>query len=190
MNSADSAADTTCNSSRYNTKEQLEMKRFPIFARGHSGGHHMVWLEARRASMPVVLIFTLVLAAAALSGCGSQQDEAAEARTVTVVENSAPAPTQTVTVAPESEEIPSAQSTPPAAAGEIKVPDVVGLDHQLAQDTMQASGLYNLSEEDATGQGRMLLWDRNWTVVSQDPAAGTMVAEDQTITLSSKKDDE
>jgi hypothetical protein len=115
-------------------------------------------------------------------------------RTVTVVEEPAPAPAQAGTVAPEpkkqSEEVPSAPSMPPPTAGEINVPDVVGLDHQLAQDTMQASGLYNLSEEDATGQGRMLLWDRNWTVVSQDPPAGTMVAEDQTITLSSKKDDE
>jgi hypothetical protein len=66
----------------------------------------------------------------------------------------------------------------------------VGLDHQLAQDTMQAAGLYNLSEEDATGQGRLLLYDRNWTVVSQDPPAGALVSEDQTIILRSKKDDE
>lgn len=72
----------------------------------------------------------------------------------------------------------------------IEVPNVVGLDHQLAQDTMQAAGLYNLAEEDATGQGRMLLWDRNWTVVSQDPPAGDMVAPDMRIVLRSKKDDE
>jgi hypothetical protein len=64
------------------------------------------------------------------------------------------------------------------------------MDHQPAQDTMQAAGLYNLAEEEATGAGRMLLWDRNWTVVSQDPPAGTVVAEDRTIVLRSKKDDE
>ena len=72
----------------------------------------------------------------------------------------------------------------------IRVPNVVGLDHQLAQDTMQGVGLYNLSEEDATGAGRMLIWDRNWTVVSQSPAAGTMVSENQTVVLRSKRDDE
>ena len=55
---------------------------------------------------------------------------------------------------------------------------------------MQAAGLYSLAEEDATGQGRLLLYDRNWTVVSQDPTAGTLVSESQTITLRSKKDDE
>ncbi|MGI8479176.1 MAG: PASTA domain-containing protein [Gaiellaceae bacterium] len=78
----------------------------------------------------------------------------------------------------------------PVEDGDIEVPDVVGMDHQLAQDTMQAAGLYNLSEEDATGQDRLMLIDRNWTVVEQDPPAGSMVSEDQTIILRSKKDDE
>jgi hypothetical protein len=74
-----------------------------------------------------------------------------------------------------------------ADAGEIVVPDEVGKNHQAAQDDLQAHGLYNLSEEDATGQGRMLILDRNWQVVSQSPSAGTKVAEDATITLLSKK---
>ncbi len=55
---------------------------------------------------------------------------------------------------------------------------------------MQAEGLYSLAEEDATGQGRLLIVDRNWTVVEQDPPAGTKVSEDQTITLHAKKDGE
>ena len=50
--------------------------------------------------------------------------------------------------------------------------------------------LVRWAEEDATGEGRLLLWDRNWTVVEQDPPAGTAVTEDQTIILRSKKDDE
>jgi hypothetical protein len=67
------------------------------------------------------------------------------------------------------------------------VPDVVGLNHQLAQDAMQAAGFYNLSEEDATGQGRMLIYDRNWEVVEQVPAPGTEADPDTTIILRSKK---
>jgi hypothetical protein len=47
------------------------------------------------------------------------------------------------------------------------VPNVVGVNHHLAQDTMQAAGFYNLTGEDATGQGRLLISDRNWVVVSQ-----------------------
>jgi hypothetical protein len=77
----------------------------------------------------------------------------------------------------------------PAPAG-IVVPNVVGVDHQLAQDTMQSAGLYLLDEEDCTGQGRLLLWDRNWVVVSQDPPAGSSVSDDTTITLCAKKDGE
>lgn len=72
----------------------------------------------------------------------------------------------------------------------IKVPDVVGKDHQLAQDTMQAAGLYSLAEQDASGQGRMLVLDRNWTTVKQRPKAGSCVSEDTEIMLSAVKDDE
>ena len=67
------------------------------------------------------------------------------------------------------------------------VPNVVGLNHQLAQDTMQAAGFYYLTEEDATGQGRPLLIDRNWVVVSQQPTPGTHAQPDTKITLHSKK---
>lgn len=75
----------------------------------------------------------------------------------------------------------------PSSGGKITVPNEVGKNHQAAQDDMQAHGLYNLSEEDATGQGRMLILDRNWHVVSQSPAPGSKVSEDATITLRSKK---
>jgi hypothetical protein len=67
------------------------------------------------------------------------------------------------------------------------VPDVMGMNHQLAQDTMQAAGFFNLAEEDATGQGRLLISDRNWVVVTQLPKGGTRAASDTTIILRSKK---
>ena len=44
------------------------------------------------------------------------------------------------------------------------VPNVVGIDLQLAQDTLQAAGFYALRSHDATGQGRFQVLDRNWTV--------------------------
>ena len=69
----------------------------------------------------------------------------------------------------------------------LRVPNVVGMNHQYAQDTMQARGFYSLREVDATGRGRMLLWDHNWKVVRQTPRAGTLVSELATITLSSVK---
>ena len=74
--------------------------------------------------------------------------------------------------------------------GDIIVPDVTGLDHQAAQDALQGEGLWLLDEEDATGQGRLLLWDRNWEVVRTDPPAETAVSEDTSITIYSKKQGE
>lgn len=77
-----------------------------------------------------------------------------------------------------------------SGGGGIVVPDVEGLDHQAAQDALQGEGLWSLDERDCTGQGRLLLFDRNWEVVSTDPPAGTPVSEDTTITLCSKKQSE
>jgi hypothetical protein len=67
------------------------------------------------------------------------------------------------------------------------VPNVVGVNHQLAQDTMQAAGFYYLTEEDATGKDRLLIVDRDWVVVSQSPAGGTQALLDTKILLRSKK---
>ena len=74
--------------------------------------------------------------------------------------------------------------------GGTTVPNVVGLDHQAAQNALQGEGLYALDEKDCSGQDRLLLFDRNWEVVKTDPPAGTKVSEDTTITLCSVKQGE
>lgn len=137
------------------------------------------------------IVIACVCGAGVIAGCGSNENEPA-ARTVTVIERIVTAPPPppaeaAVTPPPPASTPPAAPPPPPAASAKITVPNVVGKNHQLAQDTMQAAGLYALAEEDATGQGRALLFDRNWVVVSQSPKAGTKVSEDRTITLRSKK---
>ncbi len=92
--------------------------------------------------------------------------------------SSSPAPVS----APES-----AARTSAGAAELITVPDVSGLNHQQAQDTMQAAGLYNLREVDGKGLGRMLVVDSNWVQVGQDPPAGTKVTPGTVITLTAVK---
>jgi beta-lactam-binding protein with PASTA domain len=74
-----------------------------------------------------------------------------------------------------------------SAAATRRVPNVVGMNHQAAQDRLQASGFYNLRERDCTGRGRLLLFDRNWHVVRQSPAAGRQVSVNRAITLCSVK---
>lgn len=93
--------------------------------------------------------------------------------------------------APATTERPgTAPPVPPTATSTaelITVPDVSGLNHQDAQNRMQAAGLYNLREVDGTGRGRALVVDRNWVQVGQNPPAGTKVPRDAVITLTAIK---
>ncbi|WP_031104297.1 PASTA domain-containing protein, partial [Streptomyces sp. NRRL S-146] len=79
-----------------------------------------------------------------------------------------------------------------ADAGEAEtaeLPDVVGMDLQAAQDEAQAAGFYVLDDQDASGQKRLQVFDRNWTVCSQEPEAGTHPT-DTAVTLFAVKDTE
>jgi beta-lactam-binding protein with PASTA domain len=77
--------------------------------------------------------------------------------------------------------------SPATAATKRKLPDVVGKNHQAAQDYLQSRGFYNLREKDCSGRGRLLLFDRNWKVVRQSPRAGRRVSTSAAITLCSVK---
>jgi hypothetical protein len=133
------------------------------------------------------LALVVVAVAATASACGSAGSTTPESTV-----------TQTVTVPPSAGAVPPADDNPAedapaenptaeAPAAKISVPAVVGMNHQAAQDTMQAAGLYNLREHDGSGQNRLLIWDRNWTTIAQDPPAGTLVSPDAVITLTAVK---
>lgn len=146
----------------------------------------------RRTASRGVAALCAAGAAVLLAACGDESSTTAAPVTVTQTR------TTTVAATPETTADPApsttARAATPSAASDdrgcIRVPDVVGRDHQEAQDTMQAAGLYDLDEEDATGQGRLLIIDRNWVVVSQRPSAGRCVSEDTAVLLRSKKDGE
>jgi beta-lactam-binding protein with PASTA domain len=78
-------------------------------------------------------------------------------------------------------------AAPSAMSAAKKVPNVVGMNHQAAQDRLQAAGFFNLRERDCTGRGRLLLFDRNWKVKRMSPKAGTRVSTKRAITLCSVK---
>ena len=71
----------------------------------------------------------------------------------------------------------------------MRMPDVMCMDLQHAQDTIQDAGVWLSRSVDATGEGRMQVMDRNWTVVAQTPAPGTPIGEGEAL-LSVVKDDE
>jgi hypothetical protein len=69
------------------------------------------------------------------------------------------------------------------------MPDVVCMDLQQAQDEIQDHGVFFSKSVDATGDGRRQIFDRNWIVVEQSPAAGEPIGENEAV-LSVVKDDE
>jgi beta-lactam-binding protein with PASTA domain len=78
-------------------------------------------------------------------------------------------------------------ATTAAAATYKRVPNVVGMNHQAAQDLLRAMGFRKLRERDCTRRGRLLLLDRNWRVVRQSPQAGRRVSTKRAIRLCSVK---
>lgn len=134
---------------------------------------------ARRA------IFGLLVVATACSGGADPPPTTLPPATTTVV----PSPT---TVPPTTQAVPATAPLPTAApvAKTGTVPNVVGIDLQLAQDTLQAAGFYALQSHDATGQGRLQVLDRNWTVVDQNPLGGTVMSLSEVVDLGAVKDEE
>jgi hypothetical protein len=73
---------------------------------------------------------------------------------------------------------------------QVAVPDIVGGDHQAGQDELLAARFVDVKEIDASGKNRPIDLDREWTVTKTDPAAGTCVDPNATITVYAKKDGE
>jgi outer membrane biosynthesis protein TonB len=97
--------------------------------------------------------------------------------------------TEAATQAPAEQ--PTKQATKkaakPPAAKKAVLPNVVGMNLQAAQDLMQATGFYVLDDQDDTGQHRFQVFDRNWVVTRQEPAAGKKVPTDTLVVLWAKK---
>ncbi|MEU0199145.1 MULTISPECIES: PASTA domain-containing protein [unclassified Streptomyces] len=72
------------------------------------------------------------------------------------------------------------------AAETATLPDLVGQDLQAAQDEAQAAGFYVLDDQDASGQNRLQVMDRNWVVCSQEPSAGTHPTDTKVVLFAVK----
>jgi hypothetical protein len=67
------------------------------------------------------------------------------------------------------------------------MPNLVGMNLQLAQDLLQSKGSYLVDQEDFKGLGRFQLIDSNWKVCSQSPTSGKKILTSSLVTLSSVK---
>ena len=99
-------------------------------------------------------------------------------QTVSVTPSAAPTFEEPATTPVES---PSASPTSSVQAAPAIMPSVICMNLQAAQDLIQANGVFFSRSEDATGQGRMQISDRNWIVVDQRPPAGTVFTEGEAV---------
>jgi PASTA domain-containing protein len=70
-----------------------------------------------------------------------------------------------------------------------RMPDVICMNLQDAQDEIQDHGVFFSTSVDATGDGRRQLLDRNWVVVDQNPAPGEKIGEGDAVLSVVKKDE-
>src|SRR3954467_7083868 len=133
----------------------------------------------------IVRVSGALVASIAVAGCGSSSDSGGGATTVVTVikEQKAPPSDAGSGAAKDPGHVSDGGTGGDSGGGKKTIPDEVGNQLQAAQDDLQAHGFYSLSNEDATGQDRFLVFDRNWKVVDQDPPGGTRASEDTHITL-------
>jgi len=74
----------------------------------------------------------------------------------------------------------------PAPVKGITLPDLVGLNAQVAEDQLKSLGLKD-SMSSANPNYKMVLAAKNWKVVSMEPAAGCNVAPDSEVDLAVTK---
>ena len=154
--------------------------------------------------MYVRLVSAVVSASAVVFSLGacSAGDEAATPTTVTATEKvtrvtetetvtATESPTEAPTESPEETQVTrEKKSVSSGGSGSAaRMPNVVCMNLQAAQDKIQEAGVFYSRSKDASGQGRMQVLDRNWIVVAQTPDPCTPISEGDAV-LSVVKNDE
>lgn len=157
------------------------------------GGRDKTVIKIAGAAVVIAFLAGIVVAYLVGSSNRSATDDTAMTSTSTELTTTTELSTSTTELSTESSTSTSSTSTepsttvtppttsvlpPPTTEVERKLmPDVVCMNLQKAQDTIQAAGVFYSRSFDATGAGRHQILDSNWIVVSQDPAPGTPIGE-------------
>lgn len=119
----------------------------------------------------------------AIAGNGDTDSTADGAAPVTATVTTEPVATKAAPAAPAPTTTVSEAPTPTG----MVVPRSIGMGLQAAQDAAQAVGFWNLTSHDSAGRDRMQVFDRDWKVCSQKPAAGTKVSADTKLDFGTVK---
>ena len=118
-------------------------------------------------------LITSTAAVLSLVGCGGPS--AAPPVTTVTVQAPAPAP---AALAPAA----------PAAPSIVTLPNVVGQNGAIAEDTLRSLGLTKIQMAADAASGReVVLNPANWTVTKIEPTAGTQIRSDQTVVVTMTK---
>ncbi|WP_245665205.1 PASTA domain-containing protein [Nocardia sienata] len=130
--------------------------------------------------MKTLCVCVIVAAATVLAACGSPEPDT---ESYTAVASAVPVRITTVTLTAPAPQSAATDTAPPVAntAARVPMPSVVCMNLQAAQDLIQTAGVFYSRSEDATGRGRAQVVDRNWVVVSQQPAPGTPIGEGDAV---------
>ncbi|MGY1705324.1 hypothetical protein ACI79C_12180 [Geodermatophilus sp. SYSU D00697] len=124
----------------------------------------------RTATLGLILSAGLVMA-----GCGGGEPDASAAPTTVTETVEVPAPAPAPAPAPTPAAAPATQTTGAAAPTvNFPMPNMVGMNLQVAQNTMQANGVMYSVSHDLLGIRNQVL-DGNWQVCNQNIPAGQQV---------------
>ncbi|MGX1758146.1 DUF3761 domain-containing protein [Streptomyces lydicus] len=76
-----------------------------------------------------------------------------------------------------------ASDAPDGEGGTLMVPDYTGRNLQEAQDAAQHRGISLLKSRDLSARNRLQVRDRSWQVCDQEPAAGSVMHDTETLTF-------
>ena len=121
-------------------------------------------------------LVTSTAAVLLLVGCGGPS--AAPPVTTVTVQAPAPAAPAPAALAPAA----------PAAPSIVTLPNVVGQNGAIAEDTLRSLGLTKIQMAADTASGReVVLNPANWTVTKMEPKAGAQIRSDQTVVVTMTK---
>jgi hypothetical protein len=117
-------------------------------------------------------------------GSSSLSVDSSTSTTATTLSTSTTSPS--TTIAPTTTVAPSTTTTTKAAPTTTTkvaalMPNVVGLNLQDAQDSIQDAGVFFSRSYDCTGAGRSQIVDSNWLVITQNIPAGRPFGENEAI---------
>lgn len=141
----------------------------------------MIDFPVRNVRSIAILMFCLVTVS--ISGCQTEASPSTESASValeTSVVDSFPT-TTSITALDTTTSVPESNLFGGDDPEDRLMPEVVCMNLQDAQNEIQDHGVFFSRSEDATGQGRFQVLDRNWVVVAQKPSAGKPIGEFEAV---------